>query len=195
MFSDYLKRKDNIIIAAIDLLDEVGIQGMTTKEIARRQNITEPAIYKQFSGKKEIILAMLNKFSDFDHSLYNTIIEQNMECIKGIRYFLSTFADYYQTYPQLATIMLSYDLYRYDLETNEKMKNIIYGRHKLIGNIIEKGQLTGEFKKTISKDDASEIILGVLHSAIYNWKLENSNYSLNKKISGILDHIISDWSC
>jgi AcrR family transcriptional regulator len=40
---EYHQRKNKIIIEAIDLLDEAGIQGLTTKEIAKRQGITEPA--------------------------------------------------------------------------------------------------------------------------------------------------------
>lgn len=195
IYSDHLKRKDNIIIVAIDLLDELGIQGMTTKEIAKRQNISETAIYKQFTGKKEIILTMLQRFSDFDHNIYNTVIESNMKCIDGIRYFINTYADYYQSYPQISTIMLSYDMFRYDHDTNEKMKNIIFERRRVLSDIIHKGQLSGEFVDSISSQAAAEIILGILLSVTYNWKMENCGYSIREKLSEMLEHCLKNWKC
>ncbi len=169
------------------------MQGMTTKEIARRQNISETAIYKQFTGKKEIILTMLQRFSDFDHNIYSTVIEQNMKCIDGIRYFINTYADYYQSYPQISTIMLSYDMFRYDQDTNEKMKSIIFERRRFLSEIIRKGQLSGEFAAAVPSDDAAEIILGILLSVTYNWKMENCSYSIRQKLSDMLEHCIVNW--
>lgn len=192
--SDLLKRKENIIITAIDLLDEAGIQGMTTKEIARRQGITEPAIYKQFNSKKEIILAILQRFSDFDHNIYSTVIEQKMNCMDGLLYFMNTYAEYYQSYPQISTVMLSYDMFRYDEETNEKMKGITYERKKLIADIISKGQEAGEFSKMISSEDAAEIILGILLSVTYSWKMEDCKYPLKQKLSRMILHCVGNWA-
>ena len=48
MPKSYLTRKEKIIINAIDILDEGGINGLTMKEIANQQGITEPAVYRQF---------------------------------------------------------------------------------------------------------------------------------------------------
>lgn len=193
MYSEHLRRRDNIIITAIDLLDEVGVQGMTTKEIAKRQHITEPAIYKQFTGKKEIILTILQKFSDFDKSIYNTVIEQNMSCRKGLVYFMSTYAEYYQSYPQISTVLLSYDMFKYDSITNEKMKNIINERRNLLSKIILAGQEEGGFSKRISADDAAEVILGILISTTYNWKMDNCSFSLKEKLLKVFDICIGNW--
>jgi len=190
-----LKRKDNIIIVAIDLLDEAGIHGMTTKEIAKRQNITEPAIYRQFSSKKEIILTILKKFSDFDHSIYNTVIEHKMKCMDGIRFFMNAYADYYQNYPQIATVMLSYDMFHYDDETNKTMKKIIYNRRKFVIDIIEKGQSLSGFNKDICSEDVADMVIGIIWSTTYRWKLEDCSFSLKQKFSEILDQCIGSWAC
>jgi AcrR family transcriptional regulator len=53
MKKNIIKRKNKIIIEAIDLLDELGIQGLTTKEIAKRRDPSEPAIYSGSIEKSE----------------------------------------------------------------------------------------------------------------------------------------------
>ena len=54
-----LNRKDSIVITAIEIMSELGIHGLTTKEIARRQGISEGTIFRYFRSKNEIILSML----------------------------------------------------------------------------------------------------------------------------------------
>ena len=53
------ERQKTIVEAAIKLIDEGGIQNVTMKNIAARLDITEPAIYRHFASKNEILLAML----------------------------------------------------------------------------------------------------------------------------------------
>lgn len=87
MKSKILKRKESIIITAIEVLYEVGINGMTTKEIAKRQNISEPAIYRYFDGKREIIKEIFTRYSIYDEVIKNTIIDNGIQGKEAIRYF------------------------------------------------------------------------------------------------------------
>lgn len=178
----HIKRKDNILITAIEILDESGIQGMTTKEIAKRQNITEPAIYRQFSGKKDIILAILKRFSDFDNSIFDTIIEQKMSCRVGLNYFMNTYSEYYQSYPEITIVMISIDLFKYDIDTNEKMNSIVKNRLKILKDLILDGQKKGEFSKAVDAEEIADLILGILLAGIFNWKINNCSFDLKPKL-------------
>jgi AcrR family transcriptional regulator len=185
MFSEYLQRKDNIIIAAIDILDELGMQGMTTKEIARRQKITEPAIYRQFSGKKEIIQTIIERFQEFDQSVFNTISEQKLETEKGLEFFLNTYAEYFQNYPQISTLMLSFDTFRFDPEIDSLMKERHLARKEILKKLLS--------QTNVSAEEGAEIILGILWSATYNWRLANESYVLKDKLGKMYKIVANTW--
>ena len=55
-------RQKQITQIALELIASGGIQNLTIKNIAAQLKITEPAIYRHFSTKAEIITAMLRRF-------------------------------------------------------------------------------------------------------------------------------------
>jgi TetR/AcrR family transcriptional regulator, fatty acid metabolism regulator protein len=190
MNKDILTRKERITITAIDLLDEAGITGLTTKEIARRQNISEPAVYKHFDGKKQIILEILARFSAFDEMIKNTILSNNMSGRAGILYFTGAYAEYYQNYPQIPSVMFSFDVFRYDEETNEKMVSIIGNRRSLldgmVGQAIDRGELSGR----LSRQALVDTLFGILWSTTFAWKLGGSVFNLKDRVANAVQAIL-----
>ena len=57
------KRQKEIINAALKLISEGGIQALTMKNLAKMLEITEPALYRHFENKHDILLNVL--FSNF----------------------------------------------------------------------------------------------------------------------------------
>ena len=51
MGDNILHRKEQLILTAIEIIDEIGIQRLTTREIAKRQQISEATIFRHFKIK------------------------------------------------------------------------------------------------------------------------------------------------
>ena len=196
MYKDILKRKEKIIIAAIDLFDEAGILGLTTKEIAKRQNVTEPAIYKQFDSKKDIVKSIIDRYAAYDDSIQSTILDNKMGCREGILYLAGTYAEYYQNYPQITTISFSFDAFKYDKELNEKMMGIINRRYDLIVRLVSIGIESGEIPSHSDSIAVAESIFSIIWSLTFLWKINQYNFELKdriiKAIEGILKNEISN---
>lgn len=188
---DILKRKESIIITAIEVLYEVGINGMTIKEIAKRQNISEPAIYRHFDGKKEIIKEILRRYSIYDEVIKNTIFDNSMAGKEAIIYFCRAYAEYYQNYPQITTIMFSLDIFKYDEEANEEMKNIIKNRYNLLFGLISKA--IDKKEVSLSKDIQvlTDSIFSILWTTTFLWRMENCSFDVKERILLAVDNIIN----
>lgn len=183
MYKDFLKRKEKVIITAIDILDEAGIQGLTTKELAKREGITEPAIYRQYDSKQDIILAILDRYALFDEDITNTIKEQDMDPVQGVLYFAEAYAGYYQGYPQITTVMFSFDVFRYDKNTKDKMASIFKKRYDFVTELIKRGQEQGAFSREKTAGELADMVLGLIWSATYRWRMGNSGDDLKKRIT------------
>lgn len=57
-------RRDEILAVARDVIRAHGYQKASMREIARRLRLTQAALYYHFSGKEEILFAILDRFSD-----------------------------------------------------------------------------------------------------------------------------------
>ncbi len=178
----YMTRKESILITAIDILEEKGIRGMTTKEIAIREGITEPAIYRHYNGKKVIILAILKRFSSYDDQIMSTVKQQNMTCIEAIYFFLTSLSEYYQGYPQVVTAMFSLDVFWYDEDSKELMKQIMKKRLDFLEEHIKIGLDQNMFIVDLSSKVLSEMIYGFLMNTTFNWKLLNNTESIKSEV-------------
>lgn len=182
MLNDFLKRRERIIITAVQLLDEKGIKGLTTKEIAKRQNITEPAIYRHFKSKKEIVKAVIDEFSGHDEGIRNTVREGNMGAKEAILFIINTYTTNYENYPELVTSMFSFDVYRYDDELREKMLSIIRKRGMFIEDLVKRGYETGELKTNLEPEKFAELLVDALVMSIFNWKLGECKINLRETV-------------
>lgn len=50
--------QDTVVTAALDLLDEVGLDAISTRQLAKRLGIEQPSLYWHFRNKKELLAAM-----------------------------------------------------------------------------------------------------------------------------------------
>ena len=67
-------RQLEIIEAAGKILSVSGVSGLTIKNLAKEMKFSESAIYRHFTSKEEIIIAMLNYIAEsIDERLQNTI--------------------------------------------------------------------------------------------------------------------------
>src|SRR6056297_1149063 len=56
----HTERQQEIIETALDLINEKGIQGLTIKNLSKKLGISEPAIYRHFENKIQILIALLD---------------------------------------------------------------------------------------------------------------------------------------
>ncbi|CDN50617.1 TetR/AcrR family transcriptional regulator C-terminal domain-containing protein [Neorhizobium galegae] len=50
--------RETVIAEALDLLDEVGLEGVSTRQLAKRLGVEQPSLYWHFRKKEELLAAM-----------------------------------------------------------------------------------------------------------------------------------------
>lgn len=186
----FLHRKDTMLIAAIDILDKGGIQGLTTKEIAKAEGVTEAAVYKHYSGKQEIVAAILERFASFDEQIGNTIRQQNMTEEEGLRFYANAYAENYQWYPQIATLLFSFDVYRYDTVLNEIMTRTMLNRRAFLEEFISGCRNSKPVEGAIPPGTLANLVLGCIWNSVYFWKLSGETQDLKIEIQRGIDALL-----
>lgn len=183
-----IKRKDKIIIAALELLEEGGVSNVTTKNLAVKQGITEPALYRQFKNKHDIFVAIINEYASYDDKIMNTIIEQGLKGRMAIEFYITRFMELYQTYSELTTIVYSFDLYLYENDTKELMIAIIKKREDFLKNWLNKYPIEN---CNLQPNYLATVINDLMYGEVFKWRMSDKNYSLTvsvlQKVSVLLD--------
>lgn len=187
----FLNRKDRFIISAIEIISEIGIQGLSTREIAKRQGVSEATLFRHFKNKNDLLLSVLDYFTQYDKDLFQSTRIKNLKPTEAIIYLISALAGYYESYPEIIALMQTFNVLSFEAELTDRVKNIMSSRSQFIKQLIEDAQKTDEIRPDIDSDHLLSIIFGFFHEICSKWRLENRSFSLKDRTLLILNDIFN----
>jgi AcrR family transcriptional regulator len=183
-------RKDNIILAAIDIISENGIQGLSTKNIAARQGISESLLYRHFNSIDDVLAAVLESFCRYDMMIINTVEKRDLSYKEKILACLTPFLELYDSYPAFASIVLYYEtLLHYD-HTRQIIIDTIERREGFIKRTIERAQSEGEMKNNFTASEMTDIISGIINNKIFKWRMSGCHFNLKDDILATIKKVL-----
>ncbi len=190
MTNSLLHRREFIILAAIDVINECGISSFSTKEVSKRVGISEPAIFKHFKTKVDLLNAVIERFSHYDCDVIHSLRSKKLNAIESMILFINTYATYYENYPAITELTQSFEEFRRDPNFTDKIQEILQTRKNFIIELIRKGKASGELKTEINEEQLAVTILGMEREWCLNWRFSGYSFSLKEKISSNLDMLI-----
>ena len=178
MVKGFPSRKDSIILAVIDIINESGVQGLSTKEIAAKQGISESLLYKHFKSLDEVLVAVIQYYSRFDTMIMNAVQNRDISCKEKILEFTKSFVELYESYPALAAIILNYETLMHYGHTRDMVIDIINKRTDFVTQVLETGLRVGEFEKYYTAQELTDIVMGTIRTMILRWKMSGHSYPL-----------------
>lgn len=194
MQDNILHRKERLIITTIEIIDELGIQGLSTREISRRQGSSEGTLFRHYKSKNELLLAVLDYFSEFDNDIFQSIKLKELKPREALIYLMQSHAEYYENYPAITSIMLNFDVLRYEPELKDKVDNIINNRTGYIKELVEEAQKKGEIRSDANIENIPDIIFGAIIMICLKWKMKGRKFSLKERILSTLIHVLDGFS-
>ena len=179
---DITPRQLEIIEAAGKILTSSGVSGLTIKNLAKEMQFSESAIYRHFSSKEEIILAMLDYLAEtIDKRLHNAIQTIDNAEAKFVAIFQSQFA-FFENHRHFVVAVFSDGLLKESQGINEAIFRVMSVKIKYLFPILLEGQQEGVFTNTISTEDLMYILMGTFRLLMFRWRLEDFQFDI--KISG-----------
>jgi Transcriptional regulator len=175
------QKKEFIILTAIDLIHENGIQSIPTKEIAKRIGISEGLIFKIFPKKKDLILAVIDHFARYDNDMFLTSQNKNDDPLDAILFFMDKYTRYYENYPAITAIYQIVDIHIGFPEVEASAKEITLNRLAFLKQLIMRAQERNRIDPSIEPDTAADILYMIFKGMCMKWRLWGFNFSLSEK--------------
>jgi AcrR family transcriptional regulator len=187
-----LHRKIKLVITTIDIIDELGIQGLSTREIAKREGVSEATLFRHYKSKNELLIAVLEFFSQFDVDIYQTTRLKQLEPKESIRFFINAYAEYYENYPAITTILELFDILRRETELADTVKMIRNRRTGFIIQLIEDAKKSGEIDPNSDSENIADMITGFTREICLKWRMCDCGFALRDKILSALDILLGN---
>jgi AcrR family transcriptional regulator len=185
-----LHRKERIIFTAIDVINELGVQALSTKRVAALEGISESTVFKHFSSKSKLLQGVLDYYKKYDLDLTESTNIMHYKGLESIRFLIRNYLNYYENYPAITAITQGLEEFRYSDELVELVDDIVGQRHRAIAELILEAQSDKVISSGVIPEIAAELIWGGITGCIRNWRSSNFTYSLVERGEIYLEYMI-----
>ena len=185
----FTKRQVEIIEGAINLIDQGGIQNLTTKNLAAHMSFTEPALYRHFTNKTEI----LNSVLIYYQAILKSGMERSNEAMSGLKQILDIIQFQFEKFnanPAIIMVIFSETSFQNDSILVKTVTQIMEQKEKRIKTIISIGQNDKSIRKDLDCNSLANIVMGAMRFTALRWKLSGFKSDLLQE-SKMLQQTIS----
>ena len=174
MFSE---RQEQIIETAIKIIAEKGIQNLTTKNLAKEIGISEPALYRHFDNKLEILKAVIVYFQSKMKPAIGQL-NNSTDTLSKIESFILEHLKIISNNPNFAKVIFSEANFQNEDELISKMNNLMNQSHKILESVVQLGQSNNEIRNDIGSLSIVRMIIGSLRLIVSQWSMSGMIFNL-----------------
>ncbi|MFA5499276.1 MAG: TetR/AcrR family transcriptional regulator [Candidatus Cloacimonadia bacterium] len=172
------QRRQQIIQKAMELINDEGFAAFTTRRLAKKVGISEPALYRHFENKDDIIINVILELDKFwlrvERELYDIQEPKERVC-----HFIMSHFKHLSQNPNGTAILFAEEYIRLEENIQSRVSNVITKRYiylrRLIGELLADKIICGENEEAIAL-----IIMGSIRMTVQNWRNANYSYSLTR---------------
>ena len=177
----YSNRQLEIIQAATKLIGDKGIQNLTTKNLAREIGFSEPALYRHFKGKTEILACVLDFYREKLQEGIGRINELELSGIMKLREIIEFQFDNFSNNPAIVMVIFAETSFQNEKVLSEAVLNILTEKKARVVAIIETGQADGSIRQDVNADYLASFFMGSMRFTILKWRLSAYSFDLKKE--------------
>lgn len=187
MTDSFISRKDRIISSAIEIISDSGLSALTTRNLAQKENMSEALLYKYFGGINEVLIEVVDYYSNFDEQIRHTIKGKSGSNIQKIYDYFETYATYYDNYYAISTLMLQYEELLHNIDTRDKITWCITQRIIFLEDLFKQAIVSKEIKDILTPTELANNATGLTMAHILSRRITYHKKTFKQEIMDNLD--------
>ena len=152
---------------------------------------SESAIYRHFTSKEEIIVALLEYLAqNMDERYTNAISREQTPEEKFTLLFKSQFS-FFKKNPHFVVAVFSDGLMEESKRINETILKIVGVKTKHLKPIIIQGQQQNVFTSEIVADELIQFVIGAFRLQMFLWRASNFQFDIGRKGDKMIQSVLT----
>ena len=183
-------RQREIVEQAIELIARRGIQELTIRHLARELGITDPAIYRHFASKTEILMGVLDVLER------ETLHERPAAAAGGdnpVQALESRFSALFKrlaSAPALAAVVFADEAFLNEEPLAERVRELMDRTQRLVERLVTSAQDAGALRNDIPAQVLATMLVGSVRFVVRRWHVGGHEFDLVREgravVSGFL---------
>lgn len=175
------KRQEEIVEKSILIIDEKGIQGLTIKNLSKAIGISEPAIYRHFDSKFDILCTILNGFKEEIAQRVEMLGQDKSEPFIKIQNFYTQVLNRFANNPSLVSVIFSEEIFQNEARLAEKVMEIQKMNERIVKDILSNLKKSKQISANTNIEMFTLLFFGSMRQLVRQWKFGGHNFDLVKK--------------
>jgi len=175
---EFTKRQIEIIKSATKLIGFKGIQNLTTKNLAEDMGFSEPALYRHFKNKTEILQSVLEFYRTQLKDNLGGLFGEKLSGIVKLKKIMDFQFNHLSKNPAIIMVVFSETSFQFDKKLSIIVSKIMEQKKKYLIRIIEAGQEEGNIRDDLSAEQIAVIIMGSMRFKVLQWRISKFEFDL-----------------
>ena len=177
---DLTERQNQIVEVAVKLIAEHGIQHLTIKNIASEIGVSEPALYRHFRNKLDILKAVIEYFGNKMQPAFEKLNESNNP-IGEVENFIREHFKIFSLNHNLARVIFSESNFQNEEKLIGQINNLMNYSRRNLEKVISAGQNSGEIRTDIDASSLVRIVIGSVRLLVTQWSMSEMIFDLKSE--------------
>jgi AcrR family transcriptional regulator len=169
-------RQQEILAKTIQLVSSEGMQNLTIRNVAKAVGVSEPAIYRYFKSKHELLVAVMEQLHKAMYPHFALLSET-----QDFEPFLAGLFRELETTPAYALFVFSEEAFHVDAELRPLMDRMLEENLKSIGQSLGMLQDRGRCRTDLDKFQLASVMMGYIRLTVTRWHFGEGSYSLSSQ--------------
>ncbi|MEZ5841598.1 MAG: TetR/AcrR family transcriptional regulator [Hyphomicrobiales bacterium] len=169
---DKATRRREILIAALDIVGQAGMSGLTTREIALRVEIAQPTVMLHFGSKDELLKEMISLAHQRLIEGLNAEHLDELEPVDAIGALVAFHFSFLQRMPALPKILFSEETRTRDVIVYSRLMEMVTDYTHRIAALVSAGQDVGLFSKDYAAEERARLIVALFQGIAFRSLIE-----------------------
>lgn len=184
-------RQLEIIEAAGKILTTLGVSGLTTKNLAKEMNFSEGAIYRHFTGKEQIIIALLEYLADQIDEVNQQAVNRYHSPQEKFQGLFQAQIGFFKENPHFVVAVFSAGLLEESQQINETIFKIMQVMMKHLLPIIMAGQQQNVFTNKITTEELLNIVMGTFRLQMFKWRISGFQFDIERSGYNMIESLLT----
>lgn len=188
---EFTDRQIEIMEAATNRISKYGIQNLTIKTLAEDIGLSEPALYRHFKSKNEILLSVLEYFKmEMKSRIQSIQFKEGDSYAERLRLIFNSQLQTFTDKPAIVSVIFAESIFHFDENLSNKVAEIMDLMQNYVLENVKNGQENGQYSKVIGASTLTTIIIGGMRMTVLKWKLSGHKSNLIKDGKSVLNGIL-----
>lgn len=164
-------RAQQLVQAAFALLADIPLAELSTRQIARRVGVSQPAMFRHFRSRDALLVAVVDSARDTLGAEAVKLLEAREDAVTTLERLAATLMRYVQDNPGLPRLLFS-DGAGSGEGMRAALGRLLTMQRSLVAQIVRDGQRSGLLAPQVDPTRAAWLFVGMLQGLVLQWQLE-----------------------